>query len=206
LLNEVNEKAFLNQQDSVAQVLRAKAGRQWFIRSTLITSLPDDIINQTVLEFADTPIGCTWLFELAGGAIGDFENSCVPKEQREAAFTVAALHQWDLGIDDPRCVGAAEDWLDGTLKPVTQGGPFPSFLGRSDSAEKIQACFGKSWDRLVELKRKYDPTNLFRNTFWPLDEGGQVVETSRREPEADYDHVPKSLPIPKEAQRDVGAT
>jgi hypothetical protein len=50
-----------------------------------------------------------WLFELAGGAIGDFENSCLPKEQREAAFTVAALHQWDLDIDDPKCVSAAED-------------------------------------------------------------------------------------------------
>ena len=84
LLNEVNEKAFLNQQDSVAQVLRAKgsyrrhrrlpapiltyryisppAGRQWFIRSTLITSLPDEIINQTVIEFADTPIGCSTSF------------------------------------------------------------------------------------------------------------------------------------------------
>ena len=179
------------------------------------------------------------MFELAGGAIGDFENSCVPKEQREAAFTVAALHQWDLGIDDPRCVGAAEDvgylrlsyavsiidvdhlqWLDGTLEAVRQGGPFPSvrvpsvtlpvgsrsslhpqFLGRSDSAEKIQACFGKSWDRLVEVKRKYDPANLFRNTFWPLDEGGQVVETSLREPEAEYDHVPKHFPI--QTQTDV---
>ena len=81
LLNEVNEKAFLNQQDSVAQVLRARglyhrhlhshttiltqsstAGRQWFIRSTLITSLPDDIINQTVLEFGSTPIGCSTSF------------------------------------------------------------------------------------------------------------------------------------------------
>jgi hypothetical protein len=85
LLNEVNEKAFLNQQDSVAQVLRAKrlyhlqccsltpvltlhfyfilvAGRQWFIRSTLITSLPDEIINKTVLEFAGTPIGCSTSF------------------------------------------------------------------------------------------------------------------------------------------------
>jgi hypothetical protein len=131
----------------------------------LITSLPDDIINKTVLEFADTPIGCSaffprqttyvarslifshlaWLFELAGGAIGDFENSCLPKEQREATFNVAALHQWDLGIDDPKCVYTAENvsdppalrsrpkfdpnrsqWLDKTLKPVAQGGPFPS--------------------------------------------------------------------------------
>jgi hypothetical protein len=38
----------------------------------------------------------------------DFEDSCLPKEQREATFTVAALHQWDLEIDDPTCVSAAE--------------------------------------------------------------------------------------------------
>jgi hypothetical protein len=59
LLNEVDEKSFLHQQDSVAQVLRGKAGRQWFIRSALISSLPDDIINETVMQFADTPIGCS---------------------------------------------------------------------------------------------------------------------------------------------------
>lgn len=35
------------------------AGRQWFIRSALIHSLPDDIINQTVIKFANTPIGCS---------------------------------------------------------------------------------------------------------------------------------------------------
>ena len=50
-----------------------------------------------------------WIFELAGGAIADFEDTCVPKEQREAAWTVAALHQWDMGIDDPRCITTAED-------------------------------------------------------------------------------------------------
>ena len=53
--------------------------------------------------------GTAWIFELAGGAIADFEDTCVPKEQREAAWTVAALHQWDMGIDDPRCITTAED-------------------------------------------------------------------------------------------------
>ena len=50
-----------------------------------------------------------WLFELAGGAIVDYEATCVPKAQRDAAFTIAALHQWELGVDDPRCVSSAED-------------------------------------------------------------------------------------------------
>jgi hypothetical protein len=114
---------------------RSAAGRQWYIRSALITSLPDEIINQTVMQFADTPIGCSaylvsslflmlhsltsgrvpgvlcsaWLFELAGGAIGDFEDTALPKEQRQASFTIAALHQWELGVDDPRCVSSAEE-------------------------------------------------------------------------------------------------
>ena len=59
LLNEVHEKSFLSQQDSVAQVLRGRRGNQWFIRSALISSLPDEVINKTVLEFADTPVGCS---------------------------------------------------------------------------------------------------------------------------------------------------
>ncbi|KAI0941510.1 hypothetical protein AcW1_003384 [Taiwanofungus camphoratus] len=126
LLNEVNEKSFLNQQDSVAQVLRGKAGRQWFIRSSLIHSLPDEVINKTVIQFANTPIGCTWLFELAGGAILDFEGTCLPKQQREATWTVAALHQWEMGIDDPRCITSAEEWMNGTIGTVALGGPYPT--------------------------------------------------------------------------------
>jgi hypothetical protein len=64
-----------------------------------------------------------WLFELAGGAIADFEGTCIPKVQREAAFTIAALHQWEMGIDDPRCVTSAEDvrypHLDVFIVPLT---------------------------------------------------------------------------------------
>jgi len=40
------------------------AGRQWFIRSALISDLPDDIVNDTVMEFANTPVGCSTSFEI----------------------------------------------------------------------------------------------------------------------------------------------
>ncbi|KAH9980662.1 hypothetical protein BJV74DRAFT_855752 [Russula compacta] len=182
LLNEVHEKTFLSQQDSVAQVLRGRRGNQWFIRSALISSLPDEVINKTVLEFADTPVGCTWLFELAGGAIVDYEGTCIPKAQREAAFTIAALHQWEIGVDDPRCVASAEDWLGETVKPVVCGGSFPSFLGRHEPPARVAASFGENWERLVALKKKYDPTGLFRNTFWPLDKDGREMDPSEHEP------------------------
>ncbi|CAL1711629.1 unnamed protein product [Somion occarium] len=182
LLNEVNEKSYLNQQDSVAQVLRGKRGRQWFMRSSLIHSLPDEVINKTVMKFGDTPIGCTWIFELSGGAIADYEDTCLPKEQREAIWTVAALHQWDMGVDDPRCIESAEEWMEDIIRPVSLGGPFPTFLGRHERPERTMACYGKNWDRLAELKRKYDPHHLFKNNFWPLNKRGEPVEPSYNEP------------------------
>ncbi|KAF8557909.1 hypothetical protein OG21DRAFT_1434413 [Imleria badia] len=183
LLNEVDEKSFLHQQDSVAQVLRGNAGNKWFIRSALISSLPDDIVNKTVLQFAQTPVGCTWLFELAGGALVDFENSCLPKSQRQAVFTVTALHQWDIDFEDPRCVESAEEWIAETLAPVTIGGPFPSFLGRHELPGRVMACFGENWDRLCEVKRTYDPSNFFRNSLWPLDAKGEAIPPETHEPE-----------------------
>ncbi|TCD69583.1 hypothetical protein EIP91_007005 [Steccherinum ochraceum] len=182
LLNEVNEKSYLNQQDSVAQVLRGKSGRQWFMRSSLIHSLPDEVVNKTVFAFANTPIGCTWIFELAGGAIADYEDTCLPKEQREAIWTVAALHQWEMGIDDPRCISAAEDWMKDVIGPVSLGGPLPTFLGRHETPERTMASFGKNWPRLADLKRKYDPEGLFKNNFWPLDKDGQPIGELYNEP------------------------
>ncbi|KAH8110449.1 hypothetical protein DFH11DRAFT_1730360 [Phellopilus nigrolimitatus] len=182
LLNEVSEKSFLSQQDSVAQILRGKRGRQWFIRSALITSLPDEVIHKTVNEFADTPVGCTWLFELAGGAVADAEDTCLPKSQREAGFTIAAFHQWELDDDDPLCVTTAEHWIYETLAPVSTGGPYPAFLGRHERADRVMACYGENWSRLCEIKRKYDPRGLFKNTYWPLDIDGNAIESHAHEP------------------------
>ncbi|KAF5387248.1 hypothetical protein D9757_006855 [Collybiopsis confluens] len=207
LLNEVNEKSFLHQQDSVAQVLRGKRGRQWFIRSTLVTSLPDEVIHQTVLKFDDSPLGCTWLFELAGGAIADFEDSCVPKSQRDTLFTVAALHQWELGVDDvvrsyfffaSSSADCHETEVYNGRRGVdlrnAQASPerrtiskcqlyFQStFLGRHESPARTMACYGSNWDRLKELKKTYDPRNVFRNSFWPLDAKGESVQPWTHEP------------------------
>ncbi|KAI6115246.1 hypothetical protein EDD17DRAFT_1569257 [Pisolithus thermaeus] len=200
LLNEVDEKSFLHQQDSVAQVLRGRAGNKWFIRSALISSLPDDIINKTVMQFAETPAGCTWLFELAGGAITNANGSCLPKSQRAAAFNVTALHQWDIDSEDSRCVTSAEEWIFGTLAPVAIGGPLPSvsvslnnnsevaqsyyqFLGRQEPPSRVVACFGENWARLAQVKKTYDPANFFKNSLWPLNDKGELVPPHEHEPE-----------------------
>ncbi|KAG8862229.1 hypothetical protein FRB96_001808 [Tulasnella sp. 330] len=178
LLNEVNEKTFAHQQDSVAKVLKPATGRKWFLRSDVITSLTDEMVHQTVDKFADTPDGCAWLFELAGGAIPDCQGTCVPGVVRKGAFNVVAFHQWKLEDSDAKCVDDAEEWMKDTVNPLSAGGPYPSFLERKELVTRTMGAFGtENWERLVVLKRKYDNKALFRHNFWPLEDDGKPMGT-----------------------------
>jgi FAD/FMN-containing dehydrogenase len=48
------------------------------------------------------------------------------------------------------------------MRPYGTGKTNVNFPGLGDDAEFGRAAFGDNWGRLVEVKRKYDPTNLFR--------------------------------------------
>jgi len=58
-----------------------------------------------------------------------------------------------------------EDWVTGMRRDLDQGdrGAYVNFLSRSDAPDRVRAAYpGATWDRLVEIKRRYDPTNVFR--------------------------------------------
>jgi hypothetical protein len=44
------------------------------------------------------------------------------------------------------------------------------------------ASFGENWPRLAELKKKYDADGVLRNSFWPLDARGDVLDPRAHEP------------------------
>jgi FAD/FMN-containing dehydrogenase len=58
----------------------------------------------------------------------------------------------------------AVDWARGTydaLEPYTSGGTYTNFMSEGD--DRLKEAYGQEkYDRLVALKDRYDPTNLFR--------------------------------------------
>jgi len=48
-----------------------------------------------------------------------------------------------------------------SVRPYSTGVPYLNFLG-AESPDQVRAAYGDSYGRVVELKRKYDPKNLFR--------------------------------------------
>ncbi len=62
--------------------------------------------------------------------------------------------------DQPRRQAWVRD-LAGALRQ-TDPGAYVNFLGDEGEARVRRAYPGSTWDRLIEIKRRYDPTNLFR--------------------------------------------
>jgi FAD/FMN-containing dehydrogenase len=71
---------------------------------------------------------------------------------------VAALYE------RPEQAAAYEPWVNGFVAALKQGdnGAYVNFLVDEDEARIRAAYPGKTWDRLRAIKRRYDPTNLFK--------------------------------------------
>ena len=68
---------------------------------------------------------------------------------------------WERAEDDARNIEwARAAWRD--LRAFSTGGTYVNFLTEEEGDQRIQAAYGKNYERLVESKTKWDPGNLFR--------------------------------------------
>jgi FAD/FMN-containing dehydrogenase len=71
-----------------------------------------------------------------------------------------------VGIDaDPEKVGALKHWCRAyweAVHPYTIGAGYVNFMMGDEGEGRLRATYGDNYQRLVALKDKFDPTNLFR--------------------------------------------
>jgi hypothetical protein len=80
--------------------------------------------------------------------------------QRHAEYDLGILTQWADPKDSERHITWTRQFAT-AMTPHGAGGYFLNFLGE-EGDETIRAAFGPNYDRLVEVKTKYDPENFFR--------------------------------------------
>ena len=83
--------------------------------------------------------------------------------QRAARWNVSALAIWEDPNDDDARVGWARHIAD-LLEPASvSGGGYLNYSPVDESADRVRAAYGDDrWARLVAVKRRYDPDNVFR--------------------------------------------
>ena len=79
---------------------------------------------------------------------------------RHTPFILNLHTRWQDAADDDQAIQWARDFHKST-EPFSQG-VYVNFLSNEGDIRVRQAYTEKVWDRLVECKRKWDPSNLFR--------------------------------------------
>jgi FAD/FMN-containing dehydrogenase len=102
------------------------------------------------------------LFESLHGAPKDADAPEAALGFRQAAFNISAMASWqDPALDDDYIAWSRE--TAAALQPWAVSGGYVNYMQADEPLERVRAAFGaETFDRLRELKRKYDPENLLR--------------------------------------------
>lgn len=139
-------------------------GRRNYWKSAFLQGLADDAIDALVEGFARAPSPSATIFiEQLGGAMARVDPNATAFPHRAAPFNLMVLTAWDDPADDAVNLSWVRDvWTK--LRPHIEGGVYVNYLSdlRYEGENRVRAAYGPNYDRLVALKRKYDPDNLFR--------------------------------------------
>lgn len=122
----------------------------------------DDGAIDTLLNYAAAlPSPSTEIFVgLLGAAIGRVASDATAYAERDARLVMNVHGRWDDPADDVACIAWAREVFDAAA-PYATGGAYVNFL-TDEETERIPAAYGKNYDRLVQVKTKFDPENFFR--------------------------------------------
>ncbi len=95
-----------------------------------------------------------------GGAAGRFSLDATAFPQRQSHFVMNVHARWRETNMDDACIAWARDLFAAT-KPHAIGTAYINFMPE-DETDRVEAAYGANYARLTEIKRRYDPSNLFR--------------------------------------------
>jgi FAD/FMN-containing dehydrogenase len=145
-------------QRALDPLLQPGARNYW--KSHNFSSLPDAAIDAMLGHVPHLPSPqCEIFMGNLGGAAGRVPASATAYPHRDANFVMNVHTRWESPQDDRACKSWARAVFD-SMTPFATGGVYVNFV--SDDEERVGAAYGANYDRLAHLKKRYDPTNLFR--------------------------------------------
>ena len=135
-------------------------GRQYYVKAHFLREISDEAVDILVDHFGRVPSPMSLpFFQQTGGAM---QRGHTAYGHRDALYNLVLLAEWlDPRESDTHIRWIRELWQ--ALRPYATGGVYVNDLGQEadDGADQIRAAYGANYQRLAELKQKYDPTNLF---------------------------------------------
>jgi len=137
------------------------AGHQWYWKADFVKEIPEEAVDIHVRygETLPTPLATMHLYPINGVA------GRVGKDDTAWNFRDANWAMVMVGVSpDPADNAHMTEWTRNywsDLHPHSAGGAYVNMM-MDEGADRVRASYGGHYDRLAQIKAKYDPGNLFR--------------------------------------------
>ena len=138
-------------------------GNHYYWKTEYVAELTDDLLSTMRDLFAGCSIpGAELGFLHLGGALNERDANDGAVGNRDARFAMGANAMWEPG--EPGA-DTFPHWIRDAwerLRPFSTGGNYINFQTADEDETRLRATYGANFNRLVEIKKRYDPDNLFR--------------------------------------------
>ena len=156
----VQRRAYVTQQ-SLLDGTQPK-GRRYYWKSEYLPGVSSDLLAKLVEHAlrAPSPHSAIILFPV-DGAVQRLAEDHSAVGNRTARVVLNVTASWEKPEDDAANIEwARAAWRD--LRRFSTGGTYINFQTEDEGDDRVRSAYGPNYNRLVELKTKWDPTNLFR--------------------------------------------
>ena len=136
-------------------------GARNYWKSHNFARLNDGVIDSIVKYAGSLPSPqCEIFIGTIGAQTGRVAPQAMAYSSRDANYVMNVHSRWESADEDERCIAWAREFFAAS-QPFASAGAYINFLTQ-DETDRIEFAYGAGYERLVALKKKYDPTNFFR--------------------------------------------
>jgi FAD/FMN-containing dehydrogenase len=138
-------------------------GHRFYMKGGFVGELSDEVIAACAAQAADVPAGgdCSVSLWAQGGAISRVPDDGMAFTGRPAAWSMSFEAMWEEAAQDESHIAWSRRAM-AALRPLTTVGQYVNDAVESD-VKSVRAIYGdEKYERLVSVKRTYDPDNVFR--------------------------------------------
>jgi FAD/FMN-containing dehydrogenase len=137
-------------------------GRHNYWKSEYLSKIEPELCDNIIkhAQNVPSPHSVLTLFQI-GGALNKLGDDHSPAGNRNAKYVFNAIGSWEkTSSDEVNVEWVRSAWND--VKKFSTGGVYLNFLSEDEGQERVDAALGGAIKRLGEIKKKWDPENMFR--------------------------------------------
>jgi FAD/FMN-containing dehydrogenase len=161
VLDVIGPMPYLAQQSLIDAAMPPHVLNYW--KAEFLRDVTNDVIDAAVDAFSrvPSPMSSILLFPIRGAA--SRVSPTATAFPHRAGYHIGIYSLWtDRAQNDPNIAWVRQTWH--TVRPLAAGGVYVNELGDDDGVDRVLMAYGPNFDRLQQVKAKYDPENLFNLT------------------------------------------